>query len=116
MQTMMFCPKSLKSEPEERFHNHRNVISPQGFGEIGFVLPYLLIKGRGEKGRILSLKIKHMALSFLESLFREDCREFSFFCLMDSIHAMGGGRQQAQRVFRSVQSLLTGMSSCGTSS
>lgn len=63
-QTMLFCPKSLNREPEERFHNHKNVISPQCFGEIQFLFPYLLIGGRGEKGRSVYLKIKHMALSF----------------------------------------------------
>lgn len=57
------CPKSLNGEPEERFPNQKNPVSPQGFGEIEFLLPYLLMEGRGERGRLLDLKINQMALS-----------------------------------------------------
>lgn len=64
VQTMLFCPKSLNGEPEERFPNQKNPVNPQGFGEIEFLLPYLLMEGRGERGRLLDLKISQMALSF----------------------------------------------------
>lgn len=47
VQTMLFCPKSLSGEPEERFPNQKNRVNPQGFGEIEFLLPYLLMEGRG---------------------------------------------------------------------
>lgn len=56
VQTVLFCPKSLSGEPEERFPNQKNPTNPQGFGEIKFLSPYLLMEGGGERGRMLEWK------------------------------------------------------------
>lgn len=61
------CPKSLNGEPEERFPNQKNPVSPQGFGEIEFL--YLISLWRGE-GEVAGFENKPDGSVSLKSLFR----------------------------------------------